>query len=455
MKTLDIFRDKQLTRSLIAISVPIAMQNLITYCTSMMDTVMLGQLGEVQLSGATVANQFTNIFMGLTFGIASGTNVLLAQYWGKKDVRSIRSILAVMYWTTLALAAVFFCSARFFPQEIMRIFTPDQEVIAQGAQYLEIVCWSYWGMGLSNVMLMSLRSVGTVRISLVVYLSSLFINTGCNWLLIFGNLGFPRLEMRGAAIATVLARLVELSIAAFYIFRLEKKISLRPRDVVAFDRTFIRDFAINVSPVILNEFLWSMGNSALMMIMGRMGRAFVTASSITNITSQFAQIFIIGLSNATSVIIGNTVGTGDYDRAKSMAKGITIFSVLLGVGAGLIIFLLRPVIVSFYNIPDSTKEVVLSVMTSASVIVFFQCMAFIELMGILRGGGDVRFVLVCDIIFLWLCSVPLGTVAGLYLGLPPAIVYLVLKCDEMLKLIAGTYRIFSGKWVKNLTRQEI
>lgn len=125
-------------------------------------------------------------------------------------------------------------------------------------------------MGLSNVMLMSLRSVGTVRISLVVYLSSLFINTGCNWLLIFGNLGFPRLEMRGAAIATVLARLVELSIAAFYIFRLEKKISLRPQDVVAFDRTFIRDFAVNVSPVILNEFLWSMGNSALMMIMGRM-----------------------------------------------------------------------------------------------------------------------------------------------------------------------------------------
>lgn len=453
MKALAIFNDKKIRHSLLAIAVPVALQNLITYCTGMMDTVMLGQLGEVQLSGATVANQFTMVFMGLSFGIASGTNVLLAQYWGKRDNKSMHSILAVMYWVTIGLSLVFFSAACFFPTEIMRIFTPDTEVIAEGAKYLRIVCLSYLPMGLSNVMLMTLRSVGNVKISIVVYTTSLFTNTFLNWVLIFGALGAPRLEMRGAAVATVIARIIEVLIAGIYVFTREKKISMRLHNLVRFDTSFVKDFGVNVVPVMFNELLWSLGNSALMMVMGRMGRSFVTASSITNITMQFAQIISIGLSNATSVIIGNTVGAEEYDKAKELARGILVLSVFIGAFAGIVIFTIRPLVIACYNISPETKEVVMSVMGVASIVAFFQCIAIIELMGILRGGGDIHFVLVVDIIFMWLCAIPLGALCGLKLGWAPAAVFLVLKCDEMLKIIVGSIRIWSGKWVRNLTRQ--
>ncbi|MEG1874789.1 MAG: MATE family efflux transporter [Angelakisella sp.] len=452
MKALQIFCDRKLRHTLLAIAVPIALQNLITYCTGMMDTVMLGQLGEIQLSGASVANQYTMIFMGLSFGIASGTNVLLSQYWGKRDTASMRSILAVMYWLTAALATLFFVGAYCFPEQIIRIFTPDIEVVAEGAKYLRVVCFSYWAMGLSNVMLMTLRAVGTVKISLVVYTVSLVVNTFLNWVLIFGKLGAPRLEMTGGALATVIARVAEVAIAGVYIFGLEQKIAMRLRGLFHFDRSFIKDFAVNVMPVVLNELLWSLGSSALMMVMGRMGRAFVTANSITNITTQFAQIFTFGLSNATAVIIGNTVGAGESDRALELSKGLMILSVFVGAFAGVVIFTIRPLVVACYNITPQTKEVVMSVMGVASVVAVFQCIAIISMMGILRGGGDVHFVLVSDILFMWIFAIPLGALVGLKFGWPPAIVYLVLKSDEALKIIASVHRIWSGKWVKNLTR---
>ena len=450
---LSVFKDRQLRTAILAITIPIAFQNLITYCTGMMDTVMLGQLGEIQLSGAAVANQFSMLYMGITFGISSGTNVLLSQYWGKGDTKSMRSILSVMYWVTFLLSLIFFGLAYYFPDTILRIFTPDEQVIAEGARYLRVVCLSYWAMGLSNAMLMTLRSVGTVKISLVVYITSLVANTFLNWVLIFGKLGAPRLEMVGAGIATVIARIIEVAIAGVFVFGMEKKIGMRLRHLVRFDPSFARDFGVHVVPVIFNELLWSLGNSALMMVMGRMGRAFVTANSITNITMQFAQTFTFGLSNATSVIIGNTVGAEEYDKAKTVAKGITLASGIVGCVAGAIIFFIRPLIVSFYNIPEETKAVVMSVMAVASLVALFQCMAIIEMMGILRGGGDIHFVLVSDVIFMWICAIPLGAFCGLKLGWAPAAVFLVLKCDEMLKILFATHRIWSGKWVRNLTRQ--
>lgn len=452
MKVLDIFKDRQLRNAMLAIAIPIALQNLITYCTGMIDTVMLGQLGEVELSGASVANQFSMIFMGLSFGIASGCNVLLAQYWGKRDVVSMRSILAIMYWITLGLAMLFCLPACLFPEQIMRVFTPDVEVIAQGSRYLRLVCFSYWAMGLSNSMLMTLRSVGTVKISVIVYTASLFTNVFFNWVLIFGKLGFPKLGMEGAAIATVIARVLEVTIAFVYIFWHEKKIGMRLRSMFKFDLSFFKDFGVTVVPVMCNELLWSVGSSALMMIMGRMGRAFITANSITNITGQFAQIFTIGISNATSVIIGNTVGAEEYDKAKDLARGLLVVSVFIGAAAGLIIYFIRPIIISFYNVTPETREVVMSVMAASAVVAFFQCLAIVEMMGILRGGGDIHFVLVFDIIFMWMCAIPLGAYCGLHLGWPPAVTYLVLKCDEMLKILVGSARIWSGKWVNNLTR---
>jgi len=449
---LSILKDRALRISLLGIAIPIALQNLITYMTNMMDTVMLGQLGEIELSGATLANQFGNIFMVLTFGIASGSNVLLSQYWGKGDTSSIRSILSVMYRVTLALSVIFTLAARLLPAPILSVFIEDPAVIQAGARYLRIVCFSYLLNGMTNVMLMSLRSVGTVTISILVYSVSLFSNTFLNWVLIFGKLGFPALGMEGAAIATVIARAIEFAIAIAFILRFEKKIRYTLSDFLRYDRSFVRDFAVNVTPVMLNELAWSLGNSMVLVVMGRMGRDFVTANSITQITNQFAQIFIMGLSNATSVIIGNSIGAGERQRTWDLARCIMIVGAAFGIFAAGLMLLLRGPVIGLYNIPEATKLLTAQVMSSAALVTFFQALTFTGFMGILRGGGDNRFVLFCEAFFLWAVAIPAGFAAGLWLGLPAPVVYIVLRSDEIIKLLIGLPRIWSGRWIRDVTR---
>lgn len=452
MTYLSVLRDKALRNSLLGIAIPIALQNLITYMTGMMDTIMLGQLGEVELSSASLANQFGTIFMVLTFGIASGANVLLSQYWGKGDTASIRSILSVMYRVTLALGVGFTLAGRFFPGHILSVFSPDTALIQAGARYLSIVCFSYLLNGMTNVMLMSLRSVGTVGISIVVYVTSLFANTFLNWVLIFGKLGCPALGIEGAAIATVIARGIEFSIALFYILRMEKKIGYTLGHFFRYDRSFIRDFAVNVTPVILNELAWSLGNSMVLVVMGRMGRDFVTANTITQVATQVVQVFIIGLSNATAVIIGNSIGAGERQRTWDLARSIVVVGAAFGAMAAALMLLLRGPFISLYNVPEATKALTSQVMASAAFIIFFQSHSFIGLMGILRGGGDNHFVLFCEAFFLWGVAIPAGFAAGLWLGLPAPLVYIVLRSDEIIKNIVGLPRIWGGKWIRDVTR---
>ena len=452
LKVLEIFRERELRNTLIAISIPIALQNLVTHCTSLADTLMLGQLGEVQLSAASIANQFTMIFMVLTFAIAGGTNIMLSQYWGKGDPKSMRSILAISYWITLLLSFAFVLPALFFPEQIMSIFTDDAAIIVEGGCYLRVLAWAYPAQGLANVMLMSLRSVGNVRLAIGVYVASFCTNVFFNWVLIFGNLGAPRLEMTGAAIATAMARWVEFILATVYIFRFESKIQLRREMIFGFDRSFIRDFVSTAWPVVLNELIWTMGNSALMMIMGRMGRSFVTVNSITNVVIQFTQIFIMGISNAASVVIGHRIGADRNDEARHIARGMLALSVVFGIMAGVIIFLIKDFIIGLYSITPETAALADQIMTLASVVVFFQCMSFVSLMGILRGGGDNKFVLIADVIFLWVISIPIGSFTGLVLHWPPVLVYAIFKTDELCKTIVGCTRIWRGKWVRNVTR---
>ena len=421
--------------------------------TGMMDTVMLGQLGEVELSGASLGNQFGTVFMVLTFGIASGSNVLLSQYWGKGDTSSIRSVLSVMYRVTLALSFVFTLLGRFFAVPILSVFTTDPEVIQAGARYLAIVCFAYFLNGMTNVMLMTLRSVGTVGISLVVYAVSLVSNTFLNWVLIFGRLGFPALGMTGAAIATVIARAIEFLIALVYVLGFEKKIRYTIGDFLHYDTTFVRDFTVNVTPVLLNELFWSLGNSMLLVVMGRMGRDFVTANSITQITTQFTQVFIVGLSNATAVIIGNSIGAGERQRTWDLARSIIVVGAVFGLAAGGLLFLLRGPVIGLYKIPETTKLLTAQVMAAAALVTFFQSLCLIALMGILRGGGDNRFVLICEALTLWAIAIPGGFIAGLWLGWPAPAVYIILKSDEIIKLIIGLPRIWGGKWIRDVTRQ--
>ena len=447
-----ITRDKRFYRLLFSIALPIAVQNLITFMVSMVDTLMVGALGEIQLSAVSIANNLFFVLTILMFGLAGGSNIMISQYWGKGNVKTIHKILAIMYRVCLLITGIFIFIALFLPKYFMGIFTTDKAVIDFGASYLRIVCIGYLFYSITNCTIMMLRSVKTVSISIIVYTASLVVNSILNWIFIFGNLGAPELGIRGAAIATVCARITEFSIVLVFMFIYERKIGLKIEHLLKLDKEILKDYVGLCTPVLCNELLWAIGASMISVIVGRMGTEVVAANSINGVAHQFVTVFILGMSNATAVIIGNTIGEGKKEKAKEYAYSIGIFSVVMGCISGLMILLIKPFVVNFYNVSYSTKLIAMEIMTVTSGIIVFQSLASNFMMGVLRGGGDAKFVLINDLIFMWLVAIPGGFFVAFVLELPVALVFLVIKCDEILKSLTSVYRVISGKWVNDVTK---
>ncbi|EHK2348305.1 MATE family efflux transporter [Clostridium perfringens] len=447
-----ITRDKRFYRLLFSIALPIAVQNLITFMVSMVDTLMVGALGEIQLSAVSIANNLFFVLTILMFGLAGGSNIMISQYWGKGNIKTIHKILAIMYRVCLLITGIFIFIALFLPKYFMGIFTTDKAVIDFGASYLRIVCIGYLFYSITNCTIMMLRSVKTVSISIIVYTASLVVNSILNWIFIFGNLGAPELGIRGAAIATVCARITEFSIVLVFMFIYERKIGLKIEHLLKLDKEILKDYVGLCTPVLCNELLWAIGASMISVIVGRMGTEVVAANSINGVAHQFVTVFIFGMSNATAVIIGNTIGEGKKEKAKEYAYSIGIFSVVMGCISGLMILLIKPFVVNFYNVSYSTKLIAMEIMTVTSGIIVFQSLASNFMMGVLRGGGDAKFVLINDLIFMWLVAIPGGFFVAFVLELPVALVFLVIKCDEILKSLTSVYRVISGKWVNDVTK---
>ena len=447
-----ITRDKRFYRLLFSIALPIAVQNLITFMVSMVDTLMVGALGEIQLSAVSIANNLFFVLTILMFGLAGGSNIMISQYWGKGNVKTIHKILAIMYRVCLLITGIFIFIAVFLPKYFMGIFTTDKAVIDFGASYLRIVCIGYLFYSITNCTIMMLRSVKTVSISIIVYTAALVVNSILNWILIFGNLGAPELGIRGAAIATVCARITEFSIVLVFMFIYERKIGLKLEHLLKLDKEILKDYVGLCTPVLCNELLWAIGASMISVIVGRMGTEVVAANSINGVAHQFVTVFIFGMSNATAVIIGNTIGEGKKEKAKEYAYSIGVFSVVMGCISGLMILLIKPFVVNFYNVSYSTKLIAMEIMTVTSGIIVFQSLASNFMMGVLRGGGDAKFVLINDLIFMWLVAIPGGFFVAFVLELPVALVFLVIKCDEILKSLTSVYRVISGKWVNDVTK---
>lgn len=447
-----ITRDKSFYKLMFSIALPIGIQNLITFTVSMADTMMLGTLGEVQLSASSIGNNLFFIMMVLMFGLGGGAGVMTAQYYGKKDTNSIHQIFAIMYKVCIMISILFVIIATLVPKEFISIFTTDKLVISEGVKYLKIVAIGYVFYSLTNCTINVLRSVQTVKISMVVYSISLVVNVFFNWVFIFGNLGAEPMGVQGAAIATVIARIVEFIVVLVFMLFFEKKVKLRPKHFLNTNKLMVKDFITNCTPVLFNELLWGLGATMNSIIVGRMGTEVVAANSINNVCSQFVTVFIFGVGSASSVVIGNTIGEGKYSKAKEYAKTISILSVVMGLISGIVVYSIRPIIVDFYNISESTKLIAMDIMTTTAIIVVFQSISVNTMLGILRGGGDNKFVLINDIIYMWLIAIPFGFIGAFVWKLPIVSLFLIIKSDEILKVIASVIRIISGKWVNNVTR---
>lgn len=447
-----ITKDRNYYKMLLSISIPIAIQNLITFAVSMSDTLMLGRLGEIQLAAASIGNNLFYVLMVLMFGLAGGSNVLIAQYYGKKDINTIHKVMSISYRTCILITSIFIFIAMVIPEQFASFFSHDKEVIKATGMYLRTVSIGYIFYALSNITIMMLRAVKTVKISLIVYSISLLVNIFFNWVFIFGNLGAKPLGVQGAAIGTVIARITEFTIVLMFMIFSENKIKLKIHHIMKVDKIMLKDFITNTVPVLLNELLWSLGATMISVIIAKLGTETVAANSINTVVFQFVTVFIFGLSNSSAVIIGNAIGEGKTDKAKEYSLTVAVFSIIMGILSGLIIYLVKPIVVDFYNVSETTKQIASTLMDTSSILIVFQSLSVNMMMGVLRGGGDSKFVLIVDVLFMWTVSIPCGFIAVNVWGLPAAIVFLIVKSDEILKSFICLYRVVSGKWVKDVTR---
>ncbi|MDR3552600.1 MAG: MATE family efflux transporter [Clostridia bacterium] len=451
----QIMRDRSFYKQLAILSIPIALQNLIGFGVNMMDTVMLGSLGQDQISASSLANQPFFILTLFFFGLSSGASVLTSQYWGKRDTRTISRVIGLAVRASLLFSAVFAFVVLVFPEAVMSIYTTDPHVILLGTQFLRIIGFSYILSAFSTTFLNVIRSVESVRIPLLINFITFAVNTVLNWILIYGKFGMPALGIRGSATATLIARVIELTLSCLFAFRFDQKIRLRLRDVMRFDNALFHDFLHYSLPVVVNETMWGVGMTLQSVVVGHMGSEAVAANSIASVVQRLAMVYTFGLASSAAVLVGKEIGSGNEKRARSVASTLLLISIAAGLVSSAVIILLRAPFAMIYNVPASTKELSMQIMLVFSVIVFFSAFNCSNIVGVLRGGGDTRFALALDITLMYVVALPLGALAGLYWHLPVPIVFFLLLCDEPMKCIIGIFRFRSGRWLRNVTRETV
>lgn len=438
-------------KKMLAIAIPITLQNLITIGINMADTMMLGSLGEVALSASALANQFSFIFLVIHYGLSGGAGVLTGQFWGKGDKESIGKTLSMMFKISAIFCFGFFILGQFFPEQIMRIYTPDIDVIREGSKYLKILSFAFLVQGFSTIAIGILRTVGVVKLALLSTSISFFANIFLNWMFIFGNLGAPRLGAAGAAVGTLISRIIEFSIVITYLLFIDKKIQFKFKSLFKHDNEIFKDYIKHGTPVLISDFILVIGLNMLSVIMGRMGSEMVAANSINTVLQQFCTVFLMGVSNASGVIIGNTVGAKEYDKAQEYSKTFLGLAIMIGCISGILIFSLKNFMIGFYDVSGRTKEIAYQLMNTTALIVIFSSVGSTLTKGVLRAGGDTKFLMKADVLFLWLLAIPLGFIAGVVLNLPAGIVFFCLKIDEVIKALWCTKRLLLDKWIKNVT----
>ena len=443
--------EKQFLLNMLAIAVPIALQNMISFGVAMMDSVMLGGLGDKAISAANLGGQPFSLLMSIGFGLSSGGSVLIAQYWGRGDVARIRTVMRLSMQIVFTASSLMTLVCLLFPQQVMGLYSNEAEIVAAAAQYLQLVALSYLPYSISNNYMMSLRAVEKVTVSAAIYGTSFFVNVFFNYVFIFGAFGAPALGVRGAAVGTILARCSELLLVTIYMYAKEDTIGFRFSDCFRLKNEMIQDYTRHSLPVLGNELLWGLGISVTAAIIGRIGSVFVTANSIAAVLNQLALVSVIGVGNAAAVITGKLSGEGRMQRAKRAANTILLGSVFVGMFNCAMIFILRPIFLSFYRITPEAYEAAYTVMGVLALLHLSLAIDITCIIGILRGGGDTKTAFAFDCGALWLVSVPMGVLSGLVWGWPVPLVYVMLKLDSPIKTILSLIRLKSGAWIRNVT----
>ena len=453
-------KDRSFYSSLIHIAIPVSLQGLVMFGVNVTDTVMVGSLGEFAIAGVALANQFSFLYQITCFGIAGGMGVLTAQFWGKKDREAIGAGLSIIIKLAFCFGLLFLIAAAFFPKYIMGIYSTDTQVQIEGAAYLRMLSFSYLFLGLTTMIASTLRSVGVVKLTLLTNCIALVLNIFFNWIFIFGNLGAPRMGTAGASLATTICRIVEVTIVLIFLLKMDDRIRFRLRMLLRWERDIFRNYLRNGVPVIVSDIFLGVGGNMISVVLGRMGAAVMSAAAIANTIFQLTLVFLMGVSSASGVITGNTIGAGEFKKVREYGKTFLVLAIMVSFLSILCIQVVKVAIFhqfqigsatfQAFNVEDSTKELASQLINTLSFLAVFITLSKILTKGILRAGGDTRFLLIADVLFLWVVSVPLGFITGLYLNWPPYVVFFFLRIDEVIKCVWCLLRFFSWKWIRDV-----
>ena len=444
-------KDRSFYRSLVTLAVPISLQNLVTFAVGFADNLMIGSLGDDAISGVYVGGQLQSVLQMFIGGIEGAILILAAQYWGRKNRESIRKVVSIGVKFALGVGILMTLVAVSFPEWTIRIFTQDPGVIREGAAYVQIVGFTYLFFSISQVMIAAMRSVETARVGLYISLIAMVVNVSLNYVFIFGHLGFPAMGVRGAAIATLISRVVEMCASVGYVFFVDKKLRFGLRDLFRTDRQLLRDFIRYGLPVIGGQGVWSVNMLANTKILGYYSAEVIAAASITGMLHNLIYVWMNGLSSAVGIITGKTVGAGLYEKMKEYSKTVQMIFLFVGLISGAAVFLARDGFISLYNASPEAQEYSRQFINVISVTIIGTCYQAACLFGLVKSGGDISFVFKNDSIFVFLVVIP-SSLLAMWLGAPPWVVFACLKCDQILKCFVALVKINRYNWMKNLTR---
>jgi putative MATE family efflux protein len=450
-KFFSLFNDKTFYKSLFTIAVPIMLQNLINSFVNMLDTVMIGRLGTVEIAAVGLGNQIFFLYNLTLFGICSGGAIFTAQFWGKRDIAGIRKNLGFCIFLSMIVAVLFTLVSNLIPAHIIAIYSRDPAVIEAGAVYLQAVSLAFIPFAVSHAFILTLRAIEKVRLSMITTIIALSINLVLNYCFIFGIGPIPAMGVRGAALATVAARAAEMLILLIVSYARRYPLAGNFRDLSAFNTGYVQRFLHIALPVIINEIIWSTGITIQNIIFARTHTDAIAAFNITNTVSQLTWVVFIGLGNGVGVLIGKKIGEGRNDTARGYASRIIRFAPLLSLGAVCILIPLSRILPLIFNVNAAVIANAGLMFIVLSCSYPFRAFNMAMVIGICRAGGDTVFCIIYDIIFMWTVALPLAALASFLFQAPVWLIYACLLLEEPLKMFLGLWRYRTGKWLHNVT----
>lgn len=441
-------RKRSLRKEIVRLALPIALQQFMTALVGACDAIMLGKLSQDAMSAVSLATQVTFVFNLFMFAFMAGENMFVAQYYGKGDYTGISQVFSLVTKICGCIAVVFLAGTLFFPEQLMRILTNEETLIVLGSEYLRVIGISYVFSGIAQTFLAIMKNCGAVNMSTLINGGMVILNIALNAVFIFGLSGFPKMGIKGAALATVLATVVQFLWSVGYVLcRIRAvKFSLRSCEKKLFGR-----FWQKTVPLLINNLAWGIGFSMYSVIMGHLGTDAVAANGIANISKNLVVCFCLGLGNAGSIIVGNRLGADRLQEAKEVGETLTKTAIIAGIVSGLVLIALSPFITKMVDLTPTARGYLQKMLLISSYYIAGKSVNCMTIGGIFAAGGDSKFGMLCDSVTLWCIIVPLGCICAFILKLPVMIVYFVLNLDEIIKLPVVYKHYKKYKWIKNLT----